>query len=258
MFSGRTLLFLGLGLFLCLTTLSTTAAGLPRPAVDFPLPVDSYHDQQIPSVFGKLTGRIQREPLNLVATIIFFGAIVHTFLAARFRKLAHNYQQSYDAIEYLLHTTDGPPDFGKKHDKLLFRAQLFYFMGEVEAVFGVWLIPLFVAIIAFHGWSTMVDYVGNVNVADAIFVVVIMAMASSLPIIRFTETVIAKVSAIGNGTPASWWLAILTLGLRIERGVIFRSAMNQQVPYIALAIHVSGPLCCWAAARNLCFTRRLW
>jgi len=35
-----------------------------------------------------------------------------------------------------------------------------------------------------------------VNVADAIFVVVIMAMASSLPILRFTETVIAKVSAI--------------------------------------------------------------
>jgi hypothetical protein len=212
MFPGRTLLFLGLGLSLCLTTLSTRAAGLPRPAVDFPLPIDSYHDQQIPSVFGKLTGRIQREPLNLVATIIFFGAIVHTFLAARFRKLAHNYQQSYDAIEYLLHTTDGPPNFWEKHDKLLFRAQLFYFMGEVEAVFGIWLIPLFVAIIAFHGWSTMVDYVGNVNVADAIFVVVIMAMASSLAIIRFTETVIAKVSAIGKGTPASWWLAILTLG----------------------------------------------
>ena len=209
---GRTLLLLGLGLSLCLTTLSATAAGLPRHALDFPLPVDSYHDQQIPSLFGKLTGRIQREPLNLVATIIFFGAIVHTFLAARFRKIAHNYQQSYEAIEYLLHATDGPPDFGKKHDKLLFRAQLFYFMGEVEAVFGIWLIPLFVAIIAFHGWSTMVDYVGNVNVADAIFVVVIMAMASSLPIIRFTETVIAKVSAIGKGTPASWWLAILTLG----------------------------------------------
>jgi hypothetical protein len=58
----------------------------------------------------------------------------------------------------------------------------------------------------------MVEYVGNVNVADAIFVVVIMAMASSLPIVRFTETVIAKVSAVGKGTPASWWLAILTLG----------------------------------------------
>jgi Putative Na+/H+ antiporter len=209
---GKTLLLLGLWSSLCLTTLSTTAAGLPRPALDFPLPVDSYHDQQVPSLFEKLTGRIQREPLNLVATIIFLGAIVHTFLVNWFRKIAHNYQQSYEAIEYLLHAADGPPDFGKKHDKLLFRAQLFYFMGEVEAVFGVWLVPLFVAIMAFHGWSTMVDYVGNVNVSDAIFVVVIMAMASSLPIIRFTEAVIAKVSAVGKGTPASWWLAILTLG----------------------------------------------
>jgi hypothetical protein len=96
---GRTLRFLGLGLSLCLTPLSTTTAGLPRPAVNFPLSLDSYHDQQIPSLLGKLTGRIQREPLNLVATIIFFGAIVHTFLAGWFRKIAHNYQQSYDAID---------------------------------------------------------------------------------------------------------------------------------------------------------------
>src|SRR5271165_7437197 len=101
----RTLLLLGLGLSLCLTTLSATAAGLLRPAVNFPLPVASYHDEQIPSLFGKLTGRIQREPLNLVATIIFLGAIVHTFLVNRFRKIAHNYQQSYEAIEYLLHET---------------------------------------------------------------------------------------------------------------------------------------------------------
>src|ERR1700759_5233602 len=151
---GRTLQFLSLGLSLCLIHLSATAGGLPRPALDFPLPVDSYRDQAIPSLLGKLTERIEREPLNLVSTIIFFGAIVHTFLAGRFRKIAHNYQQSYDAIEYLLEAQDGPPDFGKKHDKMLFRAQLFYFMGEVEAVFGVWLIPLFVAIIAFHRWYT--------------------------------------------------------------------------------------------------------
>jgi hypothetical protein len=203
MFSGKTLLLLGLGLSLCLTTLAPTAAGLLRTAIDFPLSVDSYHDDQIPSLFGKLTGRIQREPLNLVATVIFFAAIIHTFLTAQFRKIAHRYQQRYEAIEDLLRATDGPPDCGKEHGKLIFRAQLFYFMGEVEAVFGIWLIPLFVAIIAFHGWSTMVDYVGNVNVADAIFVVVIMAMASSLPILRFTEAAIAKVSGVGKGTPAS-------------------------------------------------------
>ena len=58
---GKTLLLLGLWLSLCLMTLGATAAGLLRPGIDFPLPVDSYHDQQIPSLFGKLTGRIQRE-----------------------------------------------------------------------------------------------------------------------------------------------------------------------------------------------------
>ena len=208
----KTLLLLALGSCLCMGPHLATVAEPLRSAIHFPLPVDTYNDQQISSLFGKLWGRIQREPLNAVATVIFFAAIVHTFLAARFRKLAHQYQRAYEAIEDLLHATEGQLDIGKRHDKLIFRAQLFSFMGEVEAVFGIWLIPLFVAIITFHGWPAMVDYVGNVNVADPIFVVVIMAMASSLPIIRFTEAVIAKVSALGKATPASWWVTILTLG----------------------------------------------
>jgi hypothetical protein len=123
MFPGRTLLFLGLGLSFCLTTLSKTAAGLLRPAVDFPLPVESYHDQQIPSLFGKLTARIQREPLNLVATIIFFAAIVHTFLAARFRKIAHSYQQSYSLLPRT-HLTRSHKDCDS-----LARAQSFFQLG---------------------------------------------------------------------------------------------------------------------------------
>ena len=39
---GKTLLLLGIGLSLCLTTLSVPAAGVLKPAVDFPLSVDSY------------------------------------------------------------------------------------------------------------------------------------------------------------------------------------------------------------------------
>jgi hypothetical protein len=220
------LLLLGLVLSLCLTTLTAAAAGVLRPTTDFPLPVDGYYDQQIPSILGKLAGRIQREPLNLVATIVFCAAIIHTFLTAQFRKIAHRYQRRYEAIEDLLPGTTGSPDSLKDRDKLIFRAQFFYFMGEVEAVFGIWLVPLFLAIIAFHGWSTMADYAGHVNVADAIFVVATMAMASSLPILRFTETVIAKVSAIGKGTPASWWLTILTLGPLLGSFVTGPAAMT--------------------------------
>jgi hypothetical protein len=69
MFPGNPLLLLGLGLSLCLTTLEAAAAG--PPAGDFPPAPDSYHDQQTPSILEKLAHRIQREPLNLVATIIF-------------------------------------------------------------------------------------------------------------------------------------------------------------------------------------------
>jgi Putative Na+/H+ antiporter len=212
MFLARTLLVLSLGWSLCLTTIAAATVRRPSQAMDFPLPTESYQDQQIPSVLGKLAARVRREPLNLIATLIFCVAIIHTFLTAQFRKIAHRYQQRYEAIEDVLPSTAASPDSRKEHDRLIFRAQFFNFMGEVEAVFGIWLVPLFIAIVAFHGWSTMVDYVGQVNVADAIFVVAIMAIASSLPIVRSAETLIAKVSAIRKGTPGSWWLTILTLG----------------------------------------------
>jgi hypothetical protein len=192
MFLGRILLLLCLGSAFCLATGTASCAEGPRNALEFPLPANSYQDEEIPSVFGKLAARIEREPFNLVATIIFLAAIVHTFLTAQFRKIAHRYQRRYETIEESPSVMPDFRDSGKERDRLIFRAQFFSFMGEVEAVFGIWLVPLVIAIIAFHGRSTMVDYVGHVNVADAIFVVAIMA--------------------IGEGTPASWWLAILTIG----------------------------------------------
>jgi hypothetical protein len=75
------------------------------------------------------------------------NASAHTFLVAKFRQISHHYQQAYQAIEYLLHEPQSSPDPGTGYEKLIFRAQLFHFMGEVEAVFGIWLVPLFVAII---------------------------------------------------------------------------------------------------------------
>src|SRR5260370_23013097 len=61
-----------------------------EPAADqkFPLSSDSYPDDSIPILSGKLFARIQLEPFNAAATIIFFIAIVHTFLVSRFQRLA--------------------------------------------------------------------------------------------------------------------------------------------------------------------------
>jgi hypothetical protein len=44
------------------------------------------------------------------------------------------------------------------------------------------------------------------------FVVVIMALAATRPIIAFAEGALRRVAALGRATPAAWWIAILTLG----------------------------------------------
>ena len=200
--------------FLILSCLqfSAAAARAAQPANDqkFPLSSDSYHDESIATLGGKLIARIQQEPFNAAATVIFFAAIIHTFLTSRFQKIAHNYDVQARAIEDL-----DPPERqsrDKEWDRLLFRAQFFHFMGEIEAVFGIWLVPLVIAIIFFHGWSAMVDYVGHVDETEALFVVVIMAMASSLPILRLAENAIARIADLGRGSPAIWWLSILSIG----------------------------------------------
>ena len=41
--------------------------------------------------------------------------------------------------------------------------------------------------------------------------VVIMALASTRPIIELAEAMLRKAANIGGGTPAAWWLTILTI-----------------------------------------------
>src|SRR5690606_5029502 len=85
-------------------------------------------------------------------------------------------------------------------------------LGEVEAVFGIWLVPLGIAIVAFKGWGTMVNYFNGVNFTEPIFVFVVMAIAGSKPILRFAEHFLSIFAALGGKTPAAWWLSILTAG----------------------------------------------
>jgi hypothetical protein len=191
---------------------SAAADPTSKAARAFPPPIESYHDKEINSTIGKVINRVREDPLNLVATLIFLCAIVHTFLAPKFLSISHHFQHRCDILQWL----EGHPKEGhlhaKSHDRLLFRAEFFHFMGEVEAVFGIWLIPLFIAIIIFRGWQAMVDYVERVDTSQATFVVVIMAMAGSKPIMRLAEKGIGKVANLGGDSPMAWWLSILTLG----------------------------------------------
>ena len=140
----------------------------------FPKPVEEYHDEQIPGIASKLVQRIQAEPFNLVATLIFLGGIIHTFVASKFMLIAHRLEHQFHALEEQEKDTPDDQELSRMRDRLQFRAQVFHFFGEVEAVFGIWLIPLAIAILAMKGWSTLTSYAASIDPAEPIFVVVVM------------------------------------------------------------------------------------
>ena len=191
---------------------SAAAASADYPKTDFPKPLSEYHDDQLSGLFTKLVYRVQADPFNLIATILFLCAIVHTFLTAKFMGISHAYQREFQALEVRESESGKDATIAGRRDILLFRAQLFHFMGEVEAVFGIWLIPLGIAIVLMKGWPTLVSYITSLSPAEPVFVVVIMAMASSRPVLRFAEILVARVAALGRSTTAAWWLSILTIG----------------------------------------------
>jgi hypothetical protein len=171
-------------------------ASLPRA-------LSSYPDQSGMSLLQLLLDRIQIEPFNAIATAIFALAILHTFAANRFLKRAHIVQHEHDERARRAGMAPTPS----------VRAEALHFMGELEVVFGLWAIVLLAAMIVYAGWETSAHYFNDgVNYTEPLFVVVIMALAATRPIIAFAEASMKRVAGLGGGTPAAWWLTILTIG----------------------------------------------
>ncbi len=173
-------------------------------SASFPRPLDSYPPAADPSsLLSTLASRVEAEPFNAVATAIFLLAIVHTFAAGRFTRLSHQVQHRHDERARARGEQPRPSVL----------AELLHFVGEVEVVFGLWAVVLFAAITLSMGWDTAKDYFnGTVNYTEPLFVVVIMALASTRPVVVFAEGALRRVANAGGGTPAAWWVSILTIG----------------------------------------------
>ena len=194
---------------LVISTFAAQAAAGGGVASNFPPPLDSYPPQESVGLVDVLLQRIKAHPFNLVGTIIFFLAIFHTFSAPFFLRLAHKFEDQHQAA---LLRQGKIPDPNKKGE-VSFGAEIFHFLGEVEAIFGIWVVPLVIAITLYSGWGTARDYIGGgVNFTEPMFVVVIMAIASSRPVLRFAERVMSGLASLGKGSIGAWWLSILTVG----------------------------------------------
>lgn len=175
--------------------------------------VRDYKDQNLTQLPAKLEHRIEMQPFNLISLAIFVCAIIHTFFTHHFTSLARKIDEAYNEKKRKRQAIDPPfdidPDLGK--DKS-FLAELFHFLGEVEAVFFIWVIPLVAAIAYFYDWHTAVEYIQSRSYVEPMFVVVIMAVSATRPIVNFAEQGLTKLASLGKGHPAAWWLSILTIG----------------------------------------------
>jgi hypothetical protein len=169
----------------------------------FPLPASAYPVGPGATLMQILAARLEVLPFNGVATAIFFLAVLHTFLATRFRHMAHAVQ----------HAADERADAQGAARTPSFKAEVLHFFGEVEVVFGLWAVVLMIAITTWFDWHTAQSYLSDtVDYTEAMFVVVIMTMAATRPVVGFAEASMRRMAAIGGGTPAAWWLTILTVG----------------------------------------------
>ena len=72
------------------------AGGPPDNAPDFPPALESYNDQNLDGILAILGNRIRQQPFNLVASLIFLAAIVHTFLTGRFMAISHRWSHDHE------------------------------------------------------------------------------------------------------------------------------------------------------------------
>ncbi len=180
--------------------------------------------------------------MNTIAAIIFALALIHTFAAKTFERLAH------------------------RHPK---HAGLLHFLGEVEVVFGLWAFVLIVAMAFVVGGDDAIKYAESRQYTEPLFVFVVMVVAASRPVLESVEALvllIAKFAPVRSAV-AQVWLglalvpligslitepAAMTLAALMLLPQIFHQGMPEKLKYAALGvlfvnISIGGTLTSFAA-----------
>lgn len=120
--------------------------------------------------------------IEIVGTVLFACAVIHTFFVKKFEEIAHKYPEGSIGENF------------------------FHFLGEVEAVFGIWGAFFLIFYSCIHGFVSYDDahkvvggtihYLENLNFTEPAFVFVIMCMAGTRPIILLAEKIIMSISKI--------------------------------------------------------------
>jgi hypothetical protein len=180
--------------------------------------------------------------IEIVATILFALALIHTFAAKSFERLSHRYPA---------------------------HAGVFHLLGEVEVVFGFWALVLVVAMALMQGSDSAIEYAESRHYTEPLFVFVVMVVSASRPILKFVNAVVL---GLAHALPirsvvAQVWLclafvpllgslitepAAMTIAALILAPLVFRSEVPERVKYFALGclfvnVSIGGTLTSFAA-----------
>lgn len=206
---------------------------------NFPIPLEKYEKVE-GGVIETIKARAAADPFNVAASIIFLLAICHTFAASSITKLSHKYEHEHEERLKLRGPRDDEHPDGEP--EVSFKATILHFFGEVEAIFGIWVIALAGAATYFYSWKDFEVYLNKDKVfTEPLFVVVIMAIAASRPVLRFAEAVMSKAAALGKGTPAAWWLSVLIIAPILGSFITEPAAMTIAAMLLAKKFYRFGP-----------------
>ena len=181
-------------------------------------------------------------PIELVATVLFALAVVHTFSTKYFQRLADR-QPAHSGIWHLL--------------------------AEVEVVFGAWAMLFIIAMMLLAGPSQATAYVESRNFTEPMFVFAIMVIAGTRPVLwlathlvdglarllpwrnglEFCFSVLALVPLLGSfiTEPAAMTLAAMLLSRRVYVADISTRARYALLGTLFVNVSIGGVLTPFAA-----------
>lgn len=180
--------------------------------------------------------------INIIAAVLFAIALVHTFAAKSFERLA---------------------DHHPKH------AGLLHLLGEIEVVFGFWACILLLVMALTVGGTEAIAYAESRQYTEPLFVFVVMIVAASKPILEAVKALVAAIATLVpvNSAVARVWLglalvpligslitepAAMTLAALILAPQVFRPGISEWLKYGALGVlfvnvSIGGTLTSFAA-----------
>jgi hypothetical protein len=226
------------------TAPAAEASGEHVESTRLPPPLETYQkyekEHNITGVWNILVSRVKQTPFNLVASILFLLAILHTFLAIPITNHANKLEELH--IEKVRKEL-GEEAAAKAAGETYIPARILHFLGEVEVVFALWCIPLVIAMICMYSYKDFVGFFDTkLDYKEPLFVVAIMIMANTKPIIRFAQSCLRFfANKLGGNSPAAWWISILIIGPLLGSFITEPGAMTISALLLAAMIYKYQP-----------------